>query len=413
VWEELMSLPLRNVDPVMKVLMVISQFSPMVGGAEKQAQLLSRTLIEKGIDVSIVTGWWVWGTRRREVIDGIHVYRNFAFWRMFGIPGLRTLGVLAYMVSLGIFLYINRNSYDLIHVHQALFPAFVVTLVGNRILNKAVVVKAASTGVTGDIYLWKQFPMGSLQLRYLLKKMKCLITVSKAGGDEYRAAGFPESNMRKIPNGVLIPEKGKESYAQGMNVVTISRLSKEKGMDILLKAWTRVSKEITGARLSIIGSGPLEGELREISHSMGLDRSVYFIGTVDAVDKYLESSDLFVLPSRTEGLSNALLEAMSYGIPCIATDVGGTPEIFGVEDHGMIPCGTYWIAGYGIMTRPEDAEGLSNAMLYLMRNERSRQEIGIRARAHVTENYSIDAIGRRYAELYRSLVGRNKEIRNY
>lgn len=392
--------------------MVISQFSPIVGGAEKQAQLLSKTLIEKGINVSIATGWWVWGTHRREVIDGIHVFRNFAFWRMFGIPGLRTLGVLIYMVSLGIYLYVHRNAYDLIHVHQGLFPAFVVTLVGNRILNKGVVVKAASTGVTGDIYLWKQFPLGSLQLRYLLRKMECLVTVSKAGGDEYRAAGFPESRIRKIPNGVLIPEKGKESYTQGINVVTISRLSKEKGMDILLEAWTRVFKEIKGARLSIIGSGPLEGELKELSHSLGLDRSVFFIGTVDAVGKYLESSDLFVLPSRTEGVSNALLEAMSYGMPCIATEVGGTPEIFGVEDHRMIPWGTYWIARYGIMTRPEDAEGLSNAMLYLMRNERSRQEIGIRARAHVAENYSIDVIVGRYAELYRFLLGRKKETKD-
>lgn len=392
--------------------MVISQFSPMVGGTEKQAQLLSKTLIEKGINVSIVTGWWVWGTRRREVIDGIHVFRNFAFWRMFGIPGLRTVGVLAYMVSLGIYLYVHRNAYDLIHVHQALFPAFVVTLVGNRILNKAVLVKAASTGVTGDIYLWKQFPLGNLQLRYLLRKMECLVTVSKAGGDEYRAAGFPESRIRKIPNGVLIPERGKESYAQGINVVTISRLSKEKGMDILLEAWKRVSKEIKGARLSIIGSGPLEGELKELSHSLGLDGSVFFIGTIDAVGKYLESSDLFVLPSRTEGVSNALLEALSYGIPCIATEVGGTPEIFGVEDRRMIPRGTYWIARYGTLTRPEDAEGLSNAMLYLMGNERSRQEIGIRARAHVAENYSIDAIAGGYAELYRSLLGRKREIRD-
>jgi len=397
---------------MMKVLMVISQFSPMVGGTEKQAHLLSKTLIEKGINVSVVTGWWTWGTRRKEEVDGIHVMRNFALWRVFGIPGLRTLGVLAYMVSLGVYLFVRRKTYDLIHVHQVLFPAFVATFVGNRILKKKVVVKTASSGVTGDIHVWEQFPLGRLPLRYLLRRMECLVTVSKAGEDEYLAAKFPESRIRRIPNGVSIPEKGKKSYTQGVNIVTVSRLSREKGIDILLEAWKKVSKEVRSARLSVIGSGPLEKELKEMSHSLRLDESVLFMGTVDATGKYLERSDIFVLPSRTEGLSNALLEAMSYGVPCIATQVGGTPEIFTAENHLVIPLGTYWTGRYGVMTRSEDAEGLSKAMLSLIQNGRSRQEIGTMARTHVAENYSIDSVAARYVELYRSLMGEDMETRD-
>ena len=88
----------------MRVLMVISQFHPIVGGAEKQAQLLGKTLIKKGVDVTIVTGRWVFGTPRNEIVDGIRVFRNFALWGMFGIKGLRTLGGLAYMLSLALHL---------------------------------------------------------------------------------------------------------------------------------------------------------------------------------------------------------------------------------------------------------------------------------------------------------------------
>jgi len=77
-----------------KVLMVISQFHPIIGGAERQAQLLAHKLIEKGVQVKVVTGWWKWGTPRREKINEVPVIRNFCFWGMFGIKGLRPLGAL-------------------------------------------------------------------------------------------------------------------------------------------------------------------------------------------------------------------------------------------------------------------------------------------------------------------------------
>jgi len=128
----------------MKVLMVISQFYPIIGGAERQAQLLAKTLIKEGIRVQVVTGWWNLKTRRREIIDGIRVFRNFSFWGMFGIKGLRLLGALTYMISLAIYLLLHRIEYDIIHVHQVLYPAFMSVFVGKGLLKKHVLAK---TGV--------------------------------------------------------------------------------------------------------------------------------------------------------------------------------------------------------------------------------------------------------------------------
>lgn len=118
----------------MKVLMVISQFHPIIGGAERQAQLLAQTLIEKGIRVQVVTGSWRIRTPRKEIINGVQIFRNFSFWGMFGIKGLRPLAAVTYMVTLGIYLLLHRKEFDLIHVHQALHPAFVSTLVGKQVL---------------------------------------------------------------------------------------------------------------------------------------------------------------------------------------------------------------------------------------------------------------------------------------
>lgn len=388
----------------MKVLMVISQFHPIIGGAEKQAQLLAEMLIEKGINVSIVTGWWVWGTRRREKIDGVPIFRNFSFWRMFGIPGLRTLGVFMYMITLGIYLYTHREVYQLIHVHQALYPSFAATFVGKKILKKPVLVKAASSGMTGDIHLWRQFPLGRLQLSYLLKKMDCLVTVSKAGGDEFREAGFPDSKIIHIPNGVKFPKDAKNNYHRIVQVITTTRLSYEKGIDILLRAWASILNDRKGLKLTIIGGGHMNSELRRLSEHLGVEESVVFTGPVFDIRGYLEKADLFVLPSRTEGVSNALLEAMSHGIPCVATKVGGTSDVLGHEGDHKIPRGYYFQSENGILVNPDDVEGLSRALVYLIGNEKTREELGRRGRAHIQRGYDIRLIADRYITLYERLI---------
>src|SRR4030043_534626 len=116
----------KRVEKEMKVLMVISQFYPLVGGAEKQAQLLARKLMERGVTVNIVTGWWRFGTSRKEVIDGIRVFRNFCCWGLLGIKSHRTirmLGGMIYVISLGVYLFIHGREYNIIHVHQSLYPA--------------------------------------------------------------------------------------------------------------------------------------------------------------------------------------------------------------------------------------------------------------------------------------------------
>ncbi len=386
--------------------MVISQFHPIIGGAEKQAQLLSRKLIERGVLVDIVTGWWKFGTARKERMDGIQVFRNFACWGMFGVKGIRTLGALIYMMSLGVFLVRHRKRYDLIHVHQALYPAFVSVLAGKGVLGKPVIVKTASSGVTSDINQLKRVPLGGFQLRYLLKNMECLIAVSKVGGKEFNDIGFPESQIEHIPNGVVSPHDGKANYSHVKRVITTARLSKEKGIDILLRAWGNVVRQEKGIKLIIVGDGPLAEELKKLRNSLGLTESVEFTRMVQNVTDYLRNADLFVLPSRAEGLSNALLEAMSYGLPCIATNVGGNIELIGENDQNNIMPGEFMIGRNGLLVNPDDVEGISEAMLYLIRNEIEREELGNRGRLYIEKNYSIDLIADKYIALYQRMLDR-------
>jgi glycosyltransferase involved in cell wall biosynthesis len=390
----------------MKILMVISQFHPIIGGAEKQAQLLTKKLIEKGIEVNVVTGWWNVKTPLKENIDGIKIYRNFSFWGMFGIKGLRSLAALTYMVTLGIYILIHRKKYDIIHVHQVLHPAFVSVLIGKVFLKKPVVVKNACTGTVSDIKQIKRYLFGSLQLKYLLKKLDRLIVVNTEGANEFKTIGFTEERIIYLPNGTVLPAEAKINYTSVLRVLTVARLDRQKGIDILLKAWASIFKHGKDLRLQILGKGPLEYELKKLSMDLKIDNTVEFVGAVRDVGKYLKDSDLFVLPSRAEGLSNALLEAMSYGIPCISTDIGGNRELFGWDISRRISLGEYIIARHGLLVNPDDTEGLSEAILCLLSNRETRQSIGKGGRSIIHQNYSIDRIADKYIELYQGLLKR-------
>jgi len=390
----------------MKILMVISQFHPLVGGAEKQAQLLAKKLIEKGVSMTLVTGWWKFGTPRKELIDGIKVFRNFCGWGMFGTKNnrmIRMFGGIIYVISLGAYLFFHGREYDIIHVHQFLYPAFVSVLIGKKVFEKPVIVKSASSGSTSDIERLRRLPFGYFQLNFLLKELDYLVAISKATGKNFKQIRYSESRISYIPNGVEVPVQGKTAYHQVSQVITITRLSQEKGVDVLLKAWDEVVREEKSLKLLIVGSGSLESHLKTLSHSIGIAGSVDFVGSVQNLSNYLKGSDLFVLSSRSEGMSNALLEAMSYGIPCIATNVGGNGELLGGEDK-EIRLGEHVIAKNGLLVNPDDVKGFSEAILYVIRNQRIGEEMGRRGRKFIEKNFQIDLIADRYIALYRHML---------
>jgi glycosyltransferase involved in cell wall biosynthesis len=260
--------------------------------------------------------------------------------------------------------------------------------------------------MTSDIKQLERLPLGNLQLKYLLKKMDYLVAVSKTSGKEFVEIGYPESRIAYISNGVQVLPNNRIAYAQVTSVLTTARLSREKGIDVLLKAWANVSQHEKTLRLIILGDGPLEPELRRLSETLGIMGSVEFAGMVHNVSKYLKETHLFILPSRTEGVSNALLEAMSHGIPCIATHVGGNAEALGIEEYKNVPKGEYIIGKNGLLVNPDDVKGLSEATLFLIQDGRLREEMGRSSRRFIQENYSIDLVADRYIALYKRMLER-------
>lgn len=214
--------------------------------------------------------------------------------------------------------------------------------------------------------------------------------------------GYPERKTITVLNGVDLNHYGSSEVARlrsreakgdqvspDTTLLCIGNLWKQKRVDILLDALSLVVKDHPLCKCTIVGSGPLETELRAQSIRLGLSAVVQFVGRAEDVRPYLEAADLFVLSSENEGLPLVLGEAMAYGIPCIATDVGGNKEIV---SHGQT----------GLLVKPGSPEQLAEAIEYLLAHPEERCRMGINARRRVHEHFNIEDSMRR---LKRVLLG--------
>ena len=197
--------------------------------------------------------------------------------------------------------------------------------------------------------------------------------------DEYFHAS---DRLITVYNGVEITlyqrphrENGAGKSPAPPTLLCVARLEHEKGVDNLLRALEILSSRAVSCTCTIVGSGRLERELRETCARTGLASTVKFNGFAEDVRPFLETSDIFVLPSRNEGLPYALLEAMASGLPCVATDVGGISDAI---SHGM----------NGMVVPPESPEALADAISELLNDPDKRSKMGELARATVASNFN-------------------------
>ena len=147
--------------------------------------------------------------------------------------------------------------------------------------------------------------------------------------DLARAAGIGEEQITVLPNPVdleRIRDAMRGSVAEcggGPQLLAVGRLSREKGFDLLLQALVTVRERFPEVKLILVGAGSEEQALKSLSHELGLEATVCFTGHVDPPYTFFPSTTLFVLPSRHEGMPNALLEAAAAGLPLVATPASG------------------------------------------------------------------------------------------
>jgi glycosyltransferase involved in cell wall biosynthesis len=228
--------------------------------------------------------------------------------------------------------------------------------------------------------------------------------VSQATAAAHLAAGMiSPRRLTIVPNGIDVdawrPDAGaRGEMRRGLGIggeflwLAAGRLEEVKDFPTLLRAMARLPEH---SHLVVLGDGPQKTALMQLAACIGLERRVHFTGFVPDVKRWMEAADGFVLSSRYEGLPMALLEAGACGVPAVATDVAGTREVIVNGENGLL-------------AQAGNAEALADAMTMLIRMPaEQRCAMGERAREHVLENFSLDAVLDQWERLYAKLLARN------
>ncbi|MFN2114728.1 MAG: glycosyltransferase family 4 protein [Anaerolineae bacterium] len=238
---------------------------------------------------------------------------------------------------------------------------------------------------------------------FLLRLADRVITVSRDQRRSLLARGLDRRRVVLIPNVIdaasysaAAAERNAARASLGLSrdapvVLTVGRLTEQKGLDDLLSALVTVREARPDARLLIAGDGPDRESLEQQARGQGLGGTVTFLGYRDDVPSLLAASDVFALASRAEGLPMALLEAMALGVPAAVTAVGGVPDV--VRD-GVT----------GLLVPPGDPDALAHRVLELIGDAEMARSIGAAAQQSVRRSYAPDHAARLLAATYRAVL---------
>lgn len=380
----------------MRVLFVITDFRPKRAGAEVQAERLALALAERGIEVEVITRR-IEGTPASEMIGPIRVTRPWSP----SSERIRMLGLLPVVFKA---VLASSKRFDVLHAHQGLHPS-AAAVAAAAYLQKPSVVKVGNSGPRFDLTMlenWAPTMFSRRLSRYLATKTSCFVALNADIRLELGCHGVPPERIVSIPNGVSIlppqtPRKKIEArqtlgLAPHDQIITsVGNLHPKKNHRLLLEALRLMAEMGYRPSAIIVGEGPLRGELEEYSDSYGMRHQVQLVGSVSNVFDYLYASDVFVLPSRTEGLSNALLEAMSIGLPVVATDIAGNRELI---ENGV----------QGLLVPLDDAQALALSLVKLLPDGKLACSLGRTGHQRIVQHFDIREVARRYHLLYQALL---------
>ncbi len=370
----------------MKVLNIIS--SSGFYGAESVVLGLMRELSKSGVDARLIC------LKSSDKADpDIHdrAAHNGVKSAVFPCRGKLDLKTISRIRE-----YIVLEKIDVVHTHN--FKSDVYGFIAAKLSSVPII--ATAHGWTGEDNKVRFYELID---RMTIKYMDFIVAVSPAILAELCRRGINEKKTSFIPNavdtGLFDPSLGDDSMREKMGlknslvVGTVGRLSPEKGQIDLLEAFREVSSHGAEIKLLIVGDGKLKDQLKDRAKDMGLEDKVIFAGKQTDMPSVYKCMDIFVLPSLTEGMPVALLEAMSMGLPNIATKVGAVPYVLDNDEGRLVP--------------PGDVKELSKSMLDMVKDASLRSCLGKRARAKVAERFSLNYSSEEYLGIYKRVSEAN------
>lgn len=374
-----------------RVAVVSHGYYPRIGGIERQRAAVTALLRRRGYDPAVVCRRDP-GTVPFQLIGGVPVHR-------ITVGRNRALGSLVFSVAA-----LARVAWlrpDIIQAHQFLSTSR-VGLLGKRILRVPLIVIAHRSGPIGDVQLYGSRRSSRRRVRHLVARADALVGVSEEICNELRDLGVDPARIHLIRNGIdgerFRRRSGDERVAirtslglppSAVVVTYVGRLAPEKRVPDLVAAFTALPSGLD-AHLVIAGDGPERQALAD--HCAGRD-NIHLLGSVDDVAPLLGASDVFVLCSVAEGLSNAVLEACASELAVVLTDVGAARDV--VTDGQE-----------GVLVRPCDDGQLAAQLRRVVEDAGLRNRLGAAARDRVVRDFGLEDTVGAFVKLYDEVLGR-------
>jgi glycosyltransferase involved in cell wall biosynthesis len=411
----------------LKLALVTRRYPPLIGGAEKVLSYMASALAALGADVTVVTSRAPGSdpaspeqlpiAAESLVTSGQSNGGGRSTVLRLETSRLRFWGTWLYMRNLR--RWFRENSVDLAYVSMLKHDAYAVIGAGQK-AGFPVILRPEGAGATGDV-AWQSWGNFGRLIGLRCRHAAAFIAISEAVEKELEQAWrtgtmrpsrlFAVSNhiplsprIVAIPNGVPIPETAwskRSDWQESPVMVFLGRLAREKGLDTLIQAWPLVRQAYPNARLILIGDGPeranLEAGICKLGLTLGPGQDVELRGAVLDTITPLRETDLFVLPSREEGMSMALLEAMALGLPLVASAIPGNCRLVTDQVEGrLVP--------------PDDSITLARVVVEQWDNYDRAIEMGCAARQRVEREFSIEAVARKHLALFRNILDEREQL---
>ncbi|MFQ5657194.1 MAG: glycosyltransferase family 4 protein [Candidatus Methylomirabilales bacterium] len=386
---------LRGDEKPLSVCMLISSFFPVTGGTERQCQELAASLLKAGVDVAVLTRKRK-GLQAFELIEGIPVHRVPA-------PGKGMIASLSYQLFSLLWLRRHRGRYRILHAHQALSPALIAALARILFPETRTIVKITSTGETSDFRLGRAKLLFPIR-RQLLRAIDTFVVLTESMRADLHQYGLGAAKIVKIPSMLDVsrfcPTSPKLKNRQRLDlglppekkiVIHTGRDEPPKDLVTLLEAWALLPpRRREEAYLLIVGSSD-PNRWETLAAQRGIQGTLSVRRMCGNIHEYLQTSDVLVLASTSEGLPNAVLEGLACGLPVVASDVGGVREV--VQDQRE-----------GILVPPKDPAALASALDRVLVDSLLATDLGRQGRMLAETRFSLDIVTELYLALYRSLL---------
>jgi len=367
--------------PNKRILIFSIAYHPIVGGAEVAVRNITDRLLSYEFDlISCRFG----NHPRQEKIGNVNVYRVGWGNRI----GKYLYPLFAYRLATKLH---RQKEYQIVWAIMAAYASGAAML----FLRKFPKVKFLLTLQEGDPieYIHERVRWFSSAWQKIFKRADYIQAISNFLADWAKKEGAV-CPVEVVPNGVDLDRiknqelriKNNEKFV----IITTSRLVHKNGIDILIRACAKL--QVTSYKLQVFGSGPDEAKLKSLAKELGIADRIEFLGHIepDELPKYYTEADIFVRPSRSEGLGNSFLEAMAAGVPVIGTPVGGIPDF-------LIDGET------GLFCQVDDPSDLAEKMERLIADEQLRQKLIINGGKLVAEKYDWNIIAGRMNNIFQRL----------